>query len=251
MGSEDNTPTAGSQPGLFPRTRWTLVMQMQEEAASDATGIDALNELCQAYWRPVYGFVRSWGKSDADAQDLTQGFFTSILSKGSLHEVAPEKGRLRTFLLVALKRFMANDHERQQALKRGGGQAPVSIDADWAANHVPAALASEDSPDLLFDRQWALTIMERAMSELRKVYASDGKEAVFEQLKFTISSQGHQRPLAEVATDLGISESAAKVASHRLRKRYRDTLHAIIADTLSDSDEVDEEIRYLMEVFRR
>jgi len=247
--SDDASPP--SKQGYFPPTRWTLVNQMQDAEAGQL-GINALNELCQIYWQPVYLYVRSWGKSPSDAEDLTQGFFSMILSKQTLELANPGGGKLRTFLLVALKRFMANAHHHEKALKRGGGQEIVSIDVEWTHGHGKKIDPEGGvSPDVLFDRQWALTVLDRAITQLKQNYASDGKQPVFEALKFTISAGGSKRPLAEIATELGISEGAAKVASHRLRQRYRRILQDLIADTVGSEESVDEEIRYLMSVFSR
>lgn len=246
--SSGNPSSTDQKQGFFPQTRWTLVLQMQDAEAS-RVAVDALNQLCQMYWQPVYVYIRTWNKSDADAKDLTQGFFASILSKGSLDSVAPEKGKLRTFLLVAVKRFLANEHERESALKRGGGNQPISIDAEWADGRFRAEPASHESPDVLFERQWALTVLERVVSQLREGYAAKGKAALFDALKFTISPGAAKRPLAEIAADHGISESSAKVVSHRLRQRYRKMLHDTISDTIAPDGEVEEEIRYLMGIF--
>ena len=221
---------------------------MQDPDASEV-GVDALNQLCQIYWRPVYVYIRRWGKADADAKDLTQGFFAAILSKGSLDSIARDKGKLRTFLLLALKRFLANEYERESALKRGGGQKPISIDEEWTDGNSKIELTSPESPDLLYDRQWALTVLERVVIQLKQVYAKDGKQEVFDALRFTISPSGTKSPLADVAVALGISEGAAKVASHRLRQRYRQMLQGAIADTIVSEQDVEEEIRYLMGVF--
>ena len=173
-----------------------------------------------------------------------------ILSRQSLDLVAPEKGKLRTFLLVAVKRFLANAHHRESAQKRGGGQAPLSIDAEWTQGHSKKIEpAGNESPDILFDRQWALTVLDRALAQLKQNYSSAGKEQIFDALKFTISPSGAKRPLSEVATELGLSDGAAKVASHRLRQRYRQILQEVIAETVDTEEAVDEEIRYLMRVF--
>ena len=222
---------------------------MQDPQASQI-GADALNELCQIYWKPVFVYVRSWDKSPADAEDLTQGFFSMILSKQSLDFVAPEKGKLRTFLLVAVKRFLANAHHHESALKRGGGQKPISIDAEWTVGQRKKfEPEGGDRPDALFDRQWALTVLDQALGLLRENYAADGKLPIFDALKFTISPSATKRPLAEIAADLEISEGAAKVASHRLRQRYRQTLQQVIAETVDSDTDVDGEIRYLMGAF--
>jgi RNA polymerase sigma factor (sigma-70 family) len=222
---------------------------MQNPQASKI-GSAALNELCQIYWKPVYIFIRSWDKLPADAEDLTQGFFSMILSKQSLDFVAPEKGKLRTFLLVAVKRFLANAHHRESALKRGGGQKPISIDAEWTIGQGKKfEPEGGDRPDALFDRHWALTVLDQALNQLSKNYAADGKLPVFDALKFTISPSAAKRPLAEIAAELGISAGAAKVASHRLRQRYREILQEVIAETVDSDAAVDEEIRYLMSAF--
>ena len=222
---------------------------MQDPQATQL-GANALNELCQIYWQPVYIYIRSWNKSASDAEDLTQGFFTKILEKNSLDLVGPDKGKLRTFLLVAVKRFLANDYHRENAQKRGGGQQIVSIDAEWTGSHSKRVEpAGGESPEVLFDRQWALTMLEQAIGKLRQSYVSGGKEQAFEALLGTISPSATKRPLAEIAAELKISEGAAKVASHRLRKRYRQILQEVIADTVESDEAVDEEIRYLMSVF--
>jgi DNA-directed RNA polymerase specialized sigma24 family protein len=261
MAREDNTETGGTsghtdtsqktgKHGIFPQTRWTLVQQMQNPAITQI-GSDALNQLCQEYWQPVYIYIRSWGKSSADAEDLTQGFFAMILSRGSLDFVAPEKGKLRTFLLVALKRYLAGEHHRDSALKRGGGNTPISIDLEWEDGGPKIEIASNASPDVLFDRQWALTVLDQVVAQLKDDYSSDGKGEVFEALRFTISQAAAKRPLAEVAAHLGITEGAAKVASHRLRQRYRQILTGVIAETVESEDAVREEIGYLMSVFQK
>jgi DNA-directed RNA polymerase specialized sigma24 family protein len=241
-------PPEVSGKGHFPKTRWTLVQEMQDPD-STVRADRALNELCQLYWHPVYAYIRTWGKSAADAEDLTQGFFSMILARNALEFVAPEKGKLRTFLLVTLKRYMASEHQRGSAQKRGGGQVPVSIDIEWAEGHFHFEPASHLTPDVLFDRQWALTVLDHVVARLKDLYVSTGKGKVFEALKSTISPEGAKRPLAEIAADLGITEGAAKVTAHRLRKNYRRLLEEAIAETVGSEEAVEEEIRHLLSVF--
>ena len=157
---------------------------------------------------------------------------------------------MRTFLLVALKRFLSNEHHRENTLKRGGGHKHVSMDIEWAEGAPKIEIASYESPDLLFDRQWALTVLDRVVTQLKENYATAGNLPVFDALKFTISTEGAKRSLAEVATELRISECAAKVASHRLRQRYRKILTEVIAETVESEESVQEEIGHLLAVFR-
>ncbi len=209
----------------------------------------ALNELCQLYWHPVYAYVRTWGKSPADAEDLTQGFFSMLLSRKSLDLISPEKGRLRTFLLVSLKRFLATEHQRASAQKRGSGLVPLSLDFEWAEGHFHPEAATHTTPDILFDRQWGLTVLDHVLTRLREHYESEGKPEIFDALRSTISLDAGKRPLADAAAELGITEGAAKVAAHRLRKRYRKLLEETIAETVGSEDSVQEEIFHLMNAF--
>lgn len=233
--------------GNFPATRWSVVLAAKD--ADSPEGAKALEELCRIYWHPAYFFLRRQGRSPEDAEDLTQGFFASILRRGSLATVEEARGRLRSFLLVALKRFAAGEYERAMMQKRGGGIPHVSIDAESAEQRYVAEPATHLTPELLFERQWAVTLLDNVLQGLRAEYARDGREGVFDALKERLSADGDPGSLASVAAALGMNEGAVKVALHRLRQRYRRILNEEIAHTVESPDEVQEEIRHLFHVF--
>lgn len=228
---------------LFVTTRWSVVLAARDKASPTAAG--ALETICRVYWYPIYALVRREGHAPHDAQDLTQEFFARLLEKDYLQAADREKGRLRTFLRVALKRFLLNEWDRLRAQKRGGGVAPVSFDTAVAEErylqHGSEALSAERS----YERQWAMTLLEQAMTRLRGEYETSGKTGEFEQLKITLTAERGAIPYAELASGLGIQEGAARVAVHRLRKRFRDLFRTVIADTVDDVAEVDDEVRYV------
>lgn len=234
---------------MFPPTRWSMVLQVRN--ADDPAAEAALAELCRIYWRPVYLFLRRQGNQPTDAEDLTQGFFAMLLERESLAKVEEGKGRLRSFLLVALKRFAANQYERVRTQKRGGGYKLVPIDAREAEGHYIAEPATNLTPDLIFEKQWALTLLDTVLNKLRATYARDGRENVFEALQGRLSGDGDPESLAVVAAQLGMNEGAVKVAVHRLRQRYRKILQEEIALTVETPEEVGEEITHLFRVFGR
>jgi RNA polymerase sigma factor (sigma-70 family) len=239
--------TDGPSPSpLFVTTRWSVVLAAQNHAAPDSSV--ALETLCRAYWYPLYALVRRQGHSPHDAQDLTQAFFARLLQKDYLRAAAKEKGRLRTFLSVALKRFLANEWDRGRAQKRGGGVPLVSFDAGLAEQRYQQEGADALSPDRIYERQWAMTLLEQALTRLRAEYAAAGKEAEFEQLKVVLTAERGAIPYATLAAALGISEGATRVAVHRLRKRFRELFRATIADTVDDAAEVEDELRYVARV---
>ena len=235
-----------TRDGSFPSTRWSVVFRAQ--SADPAAGA-ALAELCRVYWRPVYSFLRRQGNATHDAEDLTQGFFAMLLHQESFATVDEARGRLRSFLLVALKRFAANEYQRGRAQKRGGAATHVPIDTGDAEEHYAAELATGVAPDLLFERQWAITMLDSVLAKLREDYARDGREDVFDALKGRFSADGDPALLGGVAEQLGMSESAVKVAMHRMRQRYRKLLRSQIALTVESPREVDEEILHLFKVF--
>jgi len=238
-------PAQSSSPAEFAATRWSLVLSAQANDSPQSD--DALETLCRNYWRPLYVYIRRQGLSLHDAQDLTQAFFARLLEKNFLAAVAPGNGKFRSFLLASLKHFLANEWDKVRAQKRGGGKTFVSLDYE-TAEVCCAADSGEGAPDAIFDRRWAVTLLERTLARLRQEYISDGKEAVFEQLKEMLTGEQQSIPYAAVARRLASSEGAVKVAVHRLRRRYRELLRAEIADTVSGHEEIEEELRHLFAV---
>jgi len=190
--------------------------------------------------------VRQQGHSPHDAQDLTQEFFARMLQKDYLQAAAREKGRFRTFLIVALKRFLANEWDRARAQKRGGGQALLSLDTAAAESRYQIEPAATLSADLIYERRWALTLLEQTMTALREEFTSAGKQREFESLKTFLTAERGEIPYSEIAAKLGINESAARVSVHRLRKRFREVFRQQIAHTVARPEDVEEEVRYLL-----
>jgi len=236
-----------SKQPAFVTTHWSVVLSAQNEDSPQSA--EALATLCSAYWFPLYAFVRRQGRSPHDAQDLTQEFFARLLEKDYLKSAAREKGRFRTFLLVALKRFLANEWDRQHAQKRGGFTPVVSIDQEQAESRFESEPAHILQPDVLFDRQWAVTLLERTMKRLHEEYITSGRTKLFEFLRSALARDESALPYAQIASQLNLSEAAVKMAVQRLRARYREILRAEIAETVSSPDEVEEEIRHLFSTF--
>ena len=209
----------------------------------------ALEELCRTYWFPLYAYVRRRGYAKADAEDLVQAFFARFLEKNYLAGLSAERGRFRAFLLASLKHFLANEWDKSQRQKRGGGAAHLSLDWETADTKFQVAATNEPSPDKAFDREWALALLAKVIERLRVECESDGKAKLFEQLKTFLMAGGGDAAQAAVAKTLGMEEGAVRVAIHRLRKRYRQLLRDEIANTLSDAAMVDEEMRALFGAF--
>lgn len=227
----------------FATTQWSVVLAAG--AGEGSQGRDALGALIQTYWPPVYAYLRSRGHSPDAAADLTQGFFASLLERGSIGGVRRERGRFRSYLLGALKHFVANEHERASATKRGGEARIVSIDrSEEESSYEPV---DPLTPDAIFERRWARTVLDRAMALVGEDMERTGSGDRFRLLAPHLT--GHSdAPLAEVACQLGMTESAVKVALHRLRRRYGAILRDQIAQTLDDDGTVDDELRYLIEL---
>jgi RNA polymerase sigma factor (sigma-70 family) len=234
---------ASLQSKNFPTTLWSVVLHAGRNEPSQVRA--ALAQLCQAYWYPLYSFVRRRGYSPHDAEDLTQAFFAQLLEKRGLERVNPELGRFRTFLLASLKNFLSNDWDKAHARKRGGGQTIVSLDEERAEARYQLEPSHDMTPERHFERQWVMTLLDQVLGALRDEYHADGKGNLFEELKAVII--GQLAGYADIAARLRCSEGAIKVAVHRLRHRYRELMRARIAATVGEED-VEDELRHLLAV---
>lgn len=225
-------------------THWSVVLSARAKRSPESA--QALESLCRAYWYPLYAFVRRLGHSREDAEDLTQGFFARLLEKDYLQTATREKGRFRTFLLVALKRFLANEWDRGRAQKRGGGQPLLSLDTEVAEKRFQIEPADQLSADRIYERRWALTLIEAALNRLRQEFEEDGKVQDFERLKVFLTADRESIPYVELASKSSQSEGSLRVAVHRLRKRYRELFREEVAHTVSDPQDIEAELRYLL-----
>jgi len=228
----------------FPTTAWTVVSRARSGADEGAR--EALAFLCAAYWQPLYSFARRLGHPSEDALDLTQGYFALLIEKDYLADVRLREGRFRAFLLTSFKHFLSKERDRARALKRGGGRVLLSIDAQEAeGRHADEPLETLD-PEALFERRWALTILERAMTRLRHEFAVTGRIVEFEQLEAYLTGSEPKAPYQRAAERLGTTEGAIKKMVHRLRRRYGLLLREEIAATVADPEEIDAELRHLL-----
>jgi RNA polymerase sigma-70 factor (ECF subfamily) len=231
-------------PSQFPTTRWSLVV-----AAGDPTRQEArcaLVSLCEKYWYPLYAYLRRSGYPPDTAQDLTQEFFVRVLEGRYLDRAAPEKGRFRAFLLTSIKFFAADQEDHRRARKRGGG-AVVSLEFSSGEERYQREPAHDETPERIFERRWALSLLDRVLEKLRSEFVKHGRPEYFERLKVFLLGKS-DAPYAELAREMNTSEGALKVAIHRLRKRYREIFRQEIADTVADPAEVESELRYLAAV---
>lgn len=242
--SSDSDPGSGRHS--FTTTHWSLILAAQGSDSIPAGR--ALANLCETYWYPLYAFVRRKGYSSHDAQDLTQAFFEKLLEKNYLGDVAQEKGRFRSFLLASLKHFLANEWKRSQAAKRGGGTVLLSLDDTEAEARYQREPAEEMTAEKLFERRWAMTMLDLVMSRLREEMEVSDKLDFFEELKDRLSGGGETGSFAESGKRLGLSEGAARVAAHRMKKRYREILREAIGETVAAPSDVEDEIRYLVAI---
>ena len=243
MSTENTEPKNASAGGIFATTHWTAVLVAGRGDSRQATV--ALEELCRAYWYPLYAYVRRQGHSREDAEDLTQGFFARLLEKNYLEGITADKGKFRAFLLIAIKRFMANEWDRANRQKRGGGERPLSLDWEDADSRYQINPADQLSPDKLYDRAWAMTALEKVIIRLRDENTADGKAAHYDRLKPFLMVGSNDIPYAAAGAALGLSEGAVRVAVHRMRRRYRELLREEITQTLSDPAQADEEMQAL------
>lgn len=228
-------------------TQWSQVLAARDSSDTAARG--ALESLCLTYWQPLYAYIRHQGYGPEEAADLTQGFFTAFLEKDFLSVVNPEKGRFRSFLLASLRHFLSHERDRTRALKRGGGTRTLSLDVEAGEVGYVAEPADEMTPADVFERRWAMTVLDRASARLQTESAEFGSDR-FALLKQYLTSGELQAPYRETASALGMSETAVESAVHRLRKRLGRCLSQEIAETVSDPSEVAKEVRHLLAVVR-
>ena len=235
---------AGEPPAArFPTTCWSRVVAARDRATPQAR--EALGVLCGAYWYPLYAFIRRRGHGPDDALDLTQGYFARLLGRSTVAAADPGRGRFRSFLLADCTRFLADRREHDRAAKRGGGVAPVSIDARNAEGRYLREPAHGRTPERSFERDWALSLLDGVLARLRREYEGSGRGVAFEALKVVLTEGPRTVPQADLARRLGTTEVAVQVAVHRLRRRYRDLVREAIAATVDDPEEVEDEIRDL------
>jgi RNA polymerase sigma factor (sigma-70 family) len=234
-------------PSQFPTTRWTLVVTAGEPHRKEASS--ALVSLCENYWYPLYAYLRRCGYPADQAQDLTQGFFVRVLEGRYLDRADPEKGRFRSFILTSLKFFVADEGDRDRAQKRGGGMVE-SLEFSSGEERYQREPAHDETPERIFERRWALSVLDRVVEKLRNEFVHHGRPEHFERLKVFLLGQS-DAPYATLAREMNTSEGALKVAIHRLRKRYRDLLRQEVADTVANPAEVESELRFLAAVLTR
>jgi RNA polymerase sigma factor (sigma-70 family) len=233
----------------FDTTNWSLVCQVN--ASTTEVRRVALAELCEAYWCPLYSFARRRGCSHEDACDLTQAFFVHVIEKHALRGVAPEQGRFRAFLLASFKNFQSDVRERSHSLKRGGRWIRVPWNAEQVESRFQKSATANEDPEQLFDREWALTVIEHARVRLRSKYADAGRLHEFEILMPHLAPEPGEKPTVGLARELGVSEGAARVVLHRFRRRFGSAVRAEVTSTLDDSEEVERELQFLLAVLGR
>lgn len=231
----------------FEPTRWSVVLSARS-GGSDAQ--QALEELCRAYWAPLYAFARKLGKSPADSEDLVQGFFGVELQKRIFDAADPEKGKMRTFLITAFRRFVRDEGRRQNAQKRGGDADVLSFDANEVESWHVDNEARNDSPDVAFDRRWALIVLERAAHKVRDQAERRGRTAEFDALRPLLTGDSSNVDFTRLADELGTTANNVKVSLHRFRARFAKALREEVADTHGDASDVDDELRHLLSVMR-
>jgi RNA polymerase sigma factor (sigma-70 family) len=244
MQDPSSTPGPSDAAG-FAATRWTLVLAAARGCITPRAA-EAMAELCRVYWYPLYAYIRRRGHETHEAEDLTQEFFLRFLAKNYLATVDREKGKFRAFLLASLKHFLANEWDRSQTQKRGGGQTIVPISTVDAENRYRLEPWHDLTPERLFERRWALTVLEQVLARLDAEVSAESNQAVFARLKQYLTGGRESGSYAEAAAELGMSEGAVKTAVHRLRRRYRQILRDEIAQTVAGPEEIDGEIEYLL-----
>jgi RNA polymerase sigma factor (sigma-70 family) len=248
MSGQPSDSASINQGPVFATTHWSVVLAAGQ-SGSEAQAA-ALEKLCRAYWYPLYAYVRRRGHGPDDAQDLTQEFFLKLIEKNWLGRVSSEGAKFRSYMLTMVKGFLANAHDRAQAAKRGGGQIIVPLDVDEAEQRFSHEPATTETPEHVFERRWALAVLDEALKRLRTAAEVSGKRDQFQRLHPFLSREPEQGEYDRMAMELGMSAGAVGVAVHRLRQKYREALRETVADTLTDPSKVDEELRHVFAALR-
>jgi RNA polymerase sigma factor (sigma-70 family) len=231
----------------FTTTHWSVVLEAQGRSPAAQA---ALEKLCRTYWRPIYGFVRRQGTEAEEAKDLTQGFFALLLERRDLDTVRKEKGRLRSYLLTSLKHFLTNEHHRAIAIKRGEGQLLIPLDQLHEGERAGFEPADTLTADQIYERRWALSVLDQVLTRLGDEYRTIGNVVLFERLKALLTDEAGRPSQAQIADELEMTENAVKQAFHRLRERYRQLLREEIAHTVIAPGDIEDELRHLIAVLR-
>lgn len=232
--------------GAFATTQWSVILAAREGAEPEAEA--ALARLCQAYWAPLYAFLRRSSHPPHDAEDLVQAFFARLFERDWLKTVDPRKGRFRSFLLASLRNFVSNEHRYERRKRRGGDQVRIHIDAPDEEQHWAGELALHESPERTFDRRWAETVVGAAMARLRAEFEKAGKGPLFGTLERWLATEARPGEYEAVGKPLGLSANAVSIAVHRLRQRYRELVRDEVAETVAEGEDVETEVRYLLSV---
>jgi len=240
------SPTSAG-PAAFTTTHWSVVLEAQGESPAAQ---EALEDLCRTYWRPIYGFVRREGAKPEEAKDITQGFFALILERKDFSSVRQEKGRLRSFLLASLKHFMANGRRNAATMKRGGGRVLLPLEEIESYDSREFDRGDMLSPDLLYDRRWAFTVLDRVFARLREESERSLNPPLLQRLNTLLSDEPDRPSQAEIAREFGMTENAVKQAFHRLRNHYRQLLREEVAHTVATPAEIEDELRHLIAALR-
>ncbi|MGD0259532.1 MAG: sigma-70 family RNA polymerase sigma factor [Verrucomicrobiota bacterium] len=244
--AKDTEVSTSAQRNWFTTTHWSLVLNARDPASPLAT--EALEKLCRTYWYPLYVYARRQGEDEEAAKDLTQGFFARLLEKNYLAQAQRERGRFRSFLLASLKHFLADERDKIRAQKRGGGQPIISLDDTTCEDRYRLEPAEAMDAEKLFERRWALTLLEQARARVREEHIKAGKAELYDRLKPFESGDENASSYAQVAAELGLTESAVKSAVFRMRQHYRELVREEVAHTVESPAEIDEEIRHLIRV---